>query len=360
MHVAFEAPLHRLTKADVDFVVIGSAALALHGIPVVPLDLDLMTADRDVGTVKEILDVPDHAMRWVNDGEARRAELETEWGPLDVYVAVSGGLSYDEVRSESTPVDVDGARIFVGSLDHARHMRAAASGAHLASEPEEALVQRLAVLAIDGPAGAGKSTVAKVVASRLGFTYFNSGAMYRCVGLSVVEGRYDPDDIGALRDLALRLPIAFSDSAVLLDGRDVSADIRRNDVTRVTAHVAAYPEVRSALIRRQREMFATTSYVAEGRDTGTDVVPEAPLKIFLTSSVEERARRRALETGEDFETVLADVSNRDRLDSERAHGALRPAHDAIHVDTTGRSIEDVVEEIYGLACESGLFTADRR
>ena len=353
MHIAFEVPLRRLAAADADFVVIGSAALALHGVKVVPLDLDLMTTESGVAQIQALLEVQNHAARWVRDGQACRLELETGWGPIDAYLAVSGGLTYEVVRDDAIAMDIDGFRVRVGSLDHARQMRAAASELdESASEP--GATTNLVVLAIDGPAGAGKSTVARAVASRLGFTYFNSGAMYRCVGLAVLEGQHDPDDIQTLRGLALDLRMEFRGSTVLLEGRDVSSAIRGNDVTRVTAHVAAYPEVRSALIRRQRELFASAPHVAEGRDTGTVVVPEAPLKVFLTASLEERARRRANETGEDFGVVLADVAMRDRLDSEREHGALRPADDAVLVDTTGRSVEAVVDEIAGLARERGL------
>ncbi len=210
------------------------------------------------------------------------------------------------------------------------------------------------VIAIDGPAGAGKSTVARAVAAELGITYLDSGAMYRCVALAALEAGLDPDEGKALGKLADGLEISFEGRTVLLDGRDVSAAIRAPRVTAAAARVSVHAGVRAAMVARQRQLVAGGDYVAEGRDIGTVVSPEAPLKIFLTASDEERARRRAAETGEDVESVLAAQRGRDARDTEREHGALRPAEDAVELDTTGLALEAVVGRVVGLARESGL------
>lgn len=210
------------------------------------------------------------------------------------------------------------------------------------------------VIAIDGPAGAGKSTVARGLAAALGITYLDSGAMYRCVALAALRNGTDLDDPEAAGALAERLRIAFEGHAVTLDGEDVSAAIRDPAVSAAASRVSVHPRVRQAMVARQRELIATGPYVAEGRDIGTVVSPEAPLKVFLTASDAERARRRAAETGEDEAAVLAAQRDRDRRDSERRHGALRPAADSVSLDTTGLRPEDVVERIASLARERGL------
>jgi cytidylate kinase len=213
------------------------------------------------------------------------------------------------------------------------------------------------VIAIDGPAGAGKSTVARAVAAELGFTYLDSGAMYRSVALAAQEAGIDADDGAALGPLAAGLEVGFDGRRVLLAGRDVSDAIRRPEVTADASRVSVHPAVREAMVDRQRELIAAGRYVAEGRDIGTVVSPDAPLKVFLTASDEERARRRAAETGEDFETVLAAQVARDARDTEREHGALRAAEDAVELDTTGLSLEEVVGRVVALARERGLADA---
>ncbi len=210
------------------------------------------------------------------------------------------------------------------------------------------------VIAIDGPAGAGKSTVARAVADELGFTYLDSGAMYRGVALAATGAGIDTGDGAALGALASGLEIGFEDRRVLLDGRDVSAAIREPGVTAAASKVSVHPEVRAAMVSRQRDLIAAGDYVAEGRDIGTEVSPEAPLKVFLTASDEERARRRAAETGDDFESVLDAQRRRDARDTAREHGALRAAEDAVEVDTTGLSLEEVVGRVVALARERGL------
>jgi GTP-binding protein len=214
------------------------------------------------------------------------------------------------------------------------------------------------VIAIDGPAGAGKSTVARAVAAELGFTYLDSGAMYRCVALAAREAGVDPDDGAALGPLAAGLDIAFDGRRVLLGGHDASYAIRTPEVSADASRVSVHPAVREAMVARQQELIATADYVAEGRDIGTVVSPDSPLKVFLTASDEERARRRAAETGEDVATVLAAQQARDARDTEREHGALRPAEDSVELDTTGLTIEEVVARVVGLADERGLTTDD--
>src|SRR5437763_1658702 len=174
------------------------------------------------------------------------------------------------------------------------------------------------VVAIDGPAGAGKSTVARAVARALGFTYLDSGAMYRCVGLAALRRHTSPASVAA----HLRIEIG---ERVLLDGRDVTAEIRAPAVSEAASRAAADPEVRAALVDQQRRLLASGDWVAEGRDIGSVVAPEAEVKVFLTAAPEERARRRATELGVDPATVLAEQVIRDQRDSTREHSPLAAA-----------------------------------
>jgi cytidylate kinase len=210
------------------------------------------------------------------------------------------------------------------------------------------------VIAIDGPAGAGKSTVARGVADALGLTYLDSGAMYRSIALAALRNGIDAGDAEALGQLARGLDIAFEGPTVLLDGHDVGERIRDADVSEAASRVATHPEVRRAMVERQRALIERGDYVAEGRDIGTVVSPDAPLKVFLTASGQERARRRAAQTGEPLERVEAEQRRRDARDIERAHGALRAAADAVEVDTTDMSVDDVVARVVELARERGL------
>jgi cytidylate kinase len=207
------------------------------------------------------------------------------------------------------------------------------------------------VIAIDGPAGAGKSTVARAVSAALGFTYLDSGAMYRCVALAGIERGAELDEAEAMGALARSLRIELDGERVELDGRDVSAAIRESQVTEASSRVSVHPSVREAMVERQRELIAAGCYVAEGRDIGTVVSPEAPLKVFLTASAEERARRRAAQTGEDETAVLAAQHERDERDESREHSALRAADDAVEIDTTGLGLDEVVRRIVDLARE---------
>ena len=195
------------------------------------------------------------------------------------------------------------------------------------------------LIAIDGPAGAGKSTVARAVADALGFTYLDSGAMYRCVALAELRGADDP----------LECPIELAPGHVTLAGEDVTEAIRAPEVSEHASLVAARPEVRGHLVALQRAMIRNGDYVAEGRDIGTVVAPDAELKVFLTASPQERARRRAAELGVDPDTVLSEQRERDTRDATREHSPLQPAPDALRVDTTGLSIDEVVQRIARLA-----------
>lgn len=194
------------------------------------------------------------------------------------------------------------------------------------------------VIAIDGPAGAGKSTVARRVAARLGFTYLDSGAMYRCVALASLGSERPPAELARELDVVLG-------ERVLLEGRDVSAEIRRAAVSRAASLVAADPAVREALVARQRSLLRSGDWVAEGRDIGTVVAPGAELKVFLTASERARAQRRAAELGASVEAVLADQRRRDMRDRDREHSPLIPAPDALELDTTALAIDEVVERI---------------
>jgi cytidylate kinase len=216
------------------------------------------------------------------------------------------------------------------------------------------------VIAIDGPAGAGKSSVARGVAAVLGFTYLDSGAMYRCVALAAIAAGTDLEDGEALGRLARSLRIELGDGRVQLDGDDVSAAIRAPAVTEAASKVSVHPPVREALIAAQRRLIAAGRYVAEGRDIGTVVSPDAPLKVFLTASEEERAARRAAQTGEDPAAVLAAQRERDRRDTTREHSALRPAPDAVEIDTSDLSLSEAIERVAELAAERGLASAERR
>lgn len=210
------------------------------------------------------------------------------------------------------------------------------------------------VIAIDGPAGAGKSSVARGVAAALGFTYLDSGAMYRCVALAAIRRGLDLDDGAAMAALVEAVEISFGGGRVLLDGGDVSAPIRTSEVTDASSRVSVHPGVREAMVARQRQLIAAGRYVAEGRDIGTVVSPEAPLKVFLTASEEERARRRAAQTGADPEQVLAAQRRRDARDETREHSALRAAADAVEIDTTDLTLAQVVDRVVSLARERQL------
>jgi cytidylate kinase len=215
------------------------------------------------------------------------------------------------------------------------------------------------IIAIDGPAGSGKSTVAREVARRLGFTYLDSGAMYRAVTLAALETGADLDDGPALASIAQKLGIELhrrddDNAQVIADGRDVSDAIREPRVTGASSRVAAHPDVRKAMLEKQRELIKGGNYVVEGRDIGTVVAPDAPVKAFLTADPEERARRRAAELERrgvsiQHDEVRSAIEQRDMLDSTRSAAPLRQADDAQLIDTTDLSADAVVDRIVELA-----------
>jgi len=208
------------------------------------------------------------------------------------------------------------------------------------------------IVAIDGPAGSGKSTVAREVAKRLGFLYIDTGAMYRAVALWAMRAGVAWDDAHRLEQLARQAHIEFSGGQVLLNGDDVTADIRAPEVGEAASRVAAYGGVRRAMREEQRRIASHNSAVLEGRDIGTVVFPEAQVKVFLDASPEERARRRAAELGLDGtaprEQVAREIAERDRRDRTRAEAPLTQAPDADYLDTTRLSLEEVEEAILKL------------
>jgi cytidylate kinase len=210
------------------------------------------------------------------------------------------------------------------------------------------------VIAIDGPAGAGKSTVAQGVAKALGFTYLDSGAMYRAVALAALDRGIDPDDGERLGELAWNLDIDFEGDTIRLDGKPVEGRIRSPEVTIAASRVSVHPQVRQAMVKRQRELIAAGNYVAEGRDIGTVVSPDSPLKVFLTANEDERARRRAAESGESVDQVQEAIRDRDRRDRERADSPLLAAEESVDIDTTDLTPDQVVERIVALAGERGI------
>jgi cytidylate kinase len=215
------------------------------------------------------------------------------------------------------------------------------------------------IIAIDGPAGSGKSTVARGLARRLGFTYLDSGAMYRAVTLAALENSVDLNDGDALGRLGADARIELRESEddnlqVLLDGRDVTEEIRSPAVTGASSQVAAHQQVRHALLAKQRGLIAAGDWVVEGRDIGTVVAPDATIKVFLTADPTERARRRAAELRRRGIEVEADdvhraIEQRDRLDSTRSAAPLRQAEDAVTIDTTGLDADEVIERVAALA-----------
>ena len=209
------------------------------------------------------------------------------------------------------------------------------------------------LIAIDGPAGAGKSTAARGLAAEIGATYLDSGAMYRCVALAAMDSGVDADDPDAMGELAETVEIDPGPPP-MLDGLDVNERIRTPETSEVASRVSVHPRVREALVARQRELIAQGDWVAEGRDIGTVVAPGADLKIFLTADQAIRADRRAKESGGSPDQVAVSISERDTRDRSREHGALRAAEDAIELDTTDLSPDQVVAAIVDLARERGV------
>lgn len=207
----------------------------------------------------------------------------------------------------------------------------------------------MTVVAIDGPAGAGKSTVARLVAKEISVPYLDTGAMYRCVALAVLRGDIDSSDEEAVAEIAERVQITLHDDKVSLDGKDVSSEIRTKEIGAIVSVIAAMTPVRSYMRSQQQKWIAEQREgVVEGRDIGTVVLPQADVKIFLTASAQERASRRVQQNGGDLMQVASEIEERDRLDTTRQDSPLQPALDAVHVDTTGLSIDEVVHTIVSI------------
>jgi cytidylate kinase len=204
-------------------------------------------------------------------------------------------------------------------------------------------------IAIDGPAGAGKSTIAKIVAKQLGFIYIDTGAMYRAVALKAIKNNIDTKDTdkvcSILHDLDIDIKYDNNGQVVFLDGQDVTQEIRTPEVSIGASNVAAIPEVRIKLVELQRKLAASNNVIMDGRDIGTYVLPDADIKIFLTASVEDRAKRRyeemiAKNSFCSLEEVKKDIEYRDKNDSSRAFAPLKIAEDAVVIDTTGNELEE--------------------
>ncbi|KXH82036.1 (d)CMP kinase [Sporosarcina sp. HYO08] len=215
-------------------------------------------------------------------------------------------------------------------------------------------------IAIDGPAAAGKSTIAKITAEKLGFTYIDTGAMYRALTHKALLENIDTTNGEQMANLLLKTEIVLHPSQdgqrVVLDGQDVSEAIRSREVTEKVSLVASHNGVRKQMVENQRLLAAQTNVVMDGRDIGTDVLPNADLKVFMTATAEERAKRRFLENEKrgistPLEQLTAEIIKRDQIDSERAVSPLRQAADAIRIDTTFMTIEEVAERIKELAEE---------
>lgn len=210
------------------------------------------------------------------------------------------------------------------------------------------MTEQSLVLAIDGPAGSGKSTVAKAVAARIGLEYLDTGAMYRSVAFAALRGGVDPEDAEVVANLARNMDLDISPSGrVTVDGVDATIEIRGPEVTRAVSIVAANPEVRGEMRARQRQWVAKRGGgVMEGRDIGTVVFPDARLKVYLDASPEVRAARRSKEVADlSYETVATDLARRDALDQNRDHDPLRTAADAVVIDTSDLTVDEIVDAI---------------
>ena len=220
------------------------------------------------------------------------------------------------------------------------------------------------MVAVDGPAGAGKSSASRALAHRLGFGYVDTGAMYRAVGVLAAERGIDPDDAAALGRLVARLDfeLARDGERLLVGGRDLSAAIRRPDAGELASRISTHPAVRQRLVALQRALGAGGGVVMEGRDIGTVVFPDAPVKLYLTADPPARAARRAAELRARAERVdeaalARELAERDRRDAARAHSPLRAAPDAVVVDTTQMPLETVVDHMERIVRERGLAPA---
>ena len=218
----------------------------------------------------------------------------------------------------------------------------------------------MVAVAVDGPSGAGKSTLSRKLAARLGFVYVDTGAMYRAVGLAALRAGADTKSEAAVAGLLPKVEVSLQyvdgEQRVLLNGEDVSEAIRENPVSMAASDVSAHPPVRAFLLDTQRRLAAESNVLMDGRDIGTVVLSNAQIKIFLSASAEDRARRRCEELRQrgqevDFDAILAEVEQRDYNDSHRAAAPLKQADDAVLVDTTGNSFEQSFGILLDLICK---------
>lgn len=214
-------------------------------------------------------------------------------------------------------------------------------------------MEKIIQIAIDGPAGSGKSTIAKKLADKLDVLYVDTGAMYRALTFKVIAKGLNAEDKEAVISLARDTEIRLEKGKVYLDGRDVSREIRSPHVDAKVSRIAEIPEIREIMVGLQRQMAYSKSVIMDGRDIGTHVLPDAQFKFFLTASLDERARRRykdiaATGANVDFEKVKEEIGRRDELDSKREFAPLRKAQDSIIIDTTGKTINQVLNEILAI------------
>jgi len=215
------------------------------------------------------------------------------------------------------------------------------------------------LITVDGPSGSGKGTMCQLMANELGWELLDSGAIYRVLGHAAYTRGIDKTDIDALVDVALKLDVRFINGQVILDGEDVTAEIRTEEGGKRASDVAPIPEVRAALLQRQRDFATDTGLIADGRDMGTVVFPDAPLKIYLTASAEARAERRFKQLTEagveaDLADILEKVNARDEQDMNRATAPLKPADDAVTIDSSNMTIDQVMSEMMNLAKQRDL------
>ncbi len=210
------------------------------------------------------------------------------------------------------------------------------------------------LVAIDGPAGAGKSSVSRLLAKQLGYRYLDTGALYRAIGLLAVESNVSPEDVLSLAGICKTATISLTHDSIHVGRRDISSEIRRPEISEAASKVSAHPEVRAALLGLQRRLGASGAAVIEGRDIGTVVFPNADIKIFLDASIEERGRRRYVQlkdtSGDEIslEQIIQDIAQRDKRDSERDAAPLRPAVDAVYLDSTKLTRQQVVDRMIEL------------